>query len=76
MHIWGYIANTLTVIVGSLLGLLIGARLSDSIKKDNPRWPGSFDNLDRYPDVNISQEYFNDCWFPCIGRHLRTINRH
>jgi uncharacterized protein len=33
MHIWGYIVNTLTVILGSLLGLFIGSKLSESIKK-------------------------------------------
>jgi uncharacterized protein len=33
MHLWGYLVNTLTVIVGSLLGILIGRRLSDPIKK-------------------------------------------
>lgn len=33
MHLWGYIANTITVILGSLLGLLIGERLPESIRK-------------------------------------------
>jgi uncharacterized membrane protein YqgA involved in biofilm formation len=33
MHFWGFIVNTITVIVGSLLGLFIGSKLTDSIKK-------------------------------------------
>lgn len=33
MHVWGYIVNTITVIIGSLLGLFIGAKLSEPIKK-------------------------------------------
>lgn len=33
MHIWGYLANTVTVLIGSGLGLLIGTRLPKSIKK-------------------------------------------
>ncbi len=33
MHIWGYLANTVTVLIGSGLGLLIGARLPKSIKR-------------------------------------------
>jgi hypothetical protein len=33
MHIWGYIVNTITVLIGSALGLLIGNRLSENIKK-------------------------------------------
>jgi uncharacterized membrane protein YqgA involved in biofilm formation len=32
MHIWGYLANTVTVLIGSGLGLLIGPRLPISIK--------------------------------------------
>ena len=33
MHLWGYIVNTITVILGSGLGLLIGPRLAESFKK-------------------------------------------
>jgi uncharacterized membrane protein YqgA involved in biofilm formation len=33
MHLWGYIVNTLTVILGSGLGLLAGAKLSEPVKK-------------------------------------------
>jgi len=33
MHIWGYIANTVTVLLGSGVGLLIGARLSEPVKR-------------------------------------------
>lgn len=33
MHLWGYIVNTLTVLAGSAIGLLAGARLPESIKK-------------------------------------------
>jgi len=33
MHIYGYLVNTATVIVGSLLGLLLGSRLPEKIKK-------------------------------------------
>jgi len=33
MHIWGYIVNTSTVIIGSLLGFFIGTKLSEPIKK-------------------------------------------
>jgi uncharacterized membrane protein YqgA involved in biofilm formation len=33
MHIYGYLVNTATVIAGSLLGLLIGSRLPEKIKK-------------------------------------------
>ncbi len=33
MHIWGYLVNTMTVLIGSSLGLLVGSRLPDSIKK-------------------------------------------
>jgi uncharacterized membrane protein YqgA involved in biofilm formation len=33
MHIWGFIVNTLTVLVGTGLGLFIGARLSEAVKK-------------------------------------------
>jgi uncharacterized protein len=33
MHFWGYIINTLTVLAGSSLGLLVGARISDPVKK-------------------------------------------
>ena len=33
MHLWGYIVNTATVLLGSGLGLLIGPRLPESFKK-------------------------------------------
>jgi uncharacterized membrane protein YqgA involved in biofilm formation len=33
MHIWGYIVNTFTVLAGAGIGLLAGARLSDTLKK-------------------------------------------
>lgn len=33
MHLWGYIVNTATVLLGSGIGLLIGPRLPDSFKK-------------------------------------------
>jgi len=33
MHFWGFLVNTLTVITGSVLGLLIGSKLSESLKK-------------------------------------------
>jgi uncharacterized membrane protein YqgA involved in biofilm formation len=33
MHFWGYIVNTVTVIAGSGIGLIAGARLSEPIKK-------------------------------------------
>lgn len=33
MHPWGFIVNTLTVLVGTGLGLFIGARLSEAVKK-------------------------------------------
>jgi uncharacterized membrane protein YqgA involved in biofilm formation len=33
MHIWGYLVNTVTVLIGSGLGLLIGSRLSHPIKR-------------------------------------------
>ncbi len=33
MHIWGYLANTVTVLTGSGLGLLIGTRPPKSVKK-------------------------------------------
>ncbi len=33
MHFWGFIVNTLTVLAGSGIGLLGGARVSESIKK-------------------------------------------
>jgi uncharacterized membrane protein YqgA involved in biofilm formation len=33
MHIWGYIVNTVTVLLGSGLGLLIGSRLPEQIRR-------------------------------------------
>jgi uncharacterized membrane protein YqgA involved in biofilm formation len=33
MHIWGYLVNTVTVLIGSGMGLLIGRRLSQPIKR-------------------------------------------
>ncbi|OGC90999.1 MAG: hypothetical protein A2W25_07940 [candidate division Zixibacteria bacterium RBG_16_53_22] len=33
MHLWGYIANTATVLAGSSLGFLAGSRLPEPIKK-------------------------------------------
>jgi uncharacterized membrane protein YqgA involved in biofilm formation len=33
MHIYGYLVNTATVIAGSILGILIGSRLPEKIKK-------------------------------------------
>ena len=33
MHLWGYIVNTAAVLLGSGLGLLIGSRLQESLKK-------------------------------------------
>jgi uncharacterized membrane protein YqgA involved in biofilm formation len=33
VHLWGYIVNTATVLLGSGLGLLIGTRLPESFKK-------------------------------------------
>jgi hypothetical protein len=33
MHLWGFIVNTLTVLVGTGLGLFIGVRLSEAVKK-------------------------------------------
>jgi uncharacterized protein len=33
MHLWGYIINTLTVLAGSGLGLLVGGRLPEQVKK-------------------------------------------
>lgn len=33
MHIWGYLANTGAVILGSILGLLAGSRLPEPLKK-------------------------------------------
>jgi uncharacterized protein len=33
MHLWGYLVNTATVLIGSGLGLLIGNRLSENIRK-------------------------------------------
>jgi uncharacterized protein len=33
VHLWGYIVNTATVLAGSGMGLLIGGRLPDGIKK-------------------------------------------
>src|SRR5210317_1808153 len=33
MHIYGYLVNTATVIIGSLIGVLVGSRLPDRIKK-------------------------------------------
>jgi uncharacterized membrane protein YqgA involved in biofilm formation len=33
MHLWGYIVNTITVLFGASLGLLIGGRLPEAMKK-------------------------------------------
>ena len=33
MHLWGFLVNSMTVIVGSVLGLLLSSRMPDSLKK-------------------------------------------
>jgi len=33
MHLWGFLVNTVTVVAGSILGLIIGSRLPENMKK-------------------------------------------